>query len=150
MHRPLCPVSLCLIFAGRLGCTPSHPDIRRRDPPSAFHRLLPDHSCSLSPPPASQPPFHSPKLQIISPADSLVFWSLLTTLQAQPPIGAFGTQSLKNACPLPGPQPVPPLQAGRAVEREQRPDFNPDLCQSGLLRFTTLNSSSAQGADFDY
>ena len=41
MHSPPCLVSLHLIIQLRLGCTPNHPDIWKRAPLSASHRLLP-------------------------------------------------------------------------------------------------------------
>lgn len=94
VHPPPCLVPLRLIIELRLGCSPSHPDIQRRDPPPASCRLL--LGC-LSPPTLSLL-LHLLN-SILSPADFSYLWSLLSILQIVTSLG-FQVPSSQKFRPL--------------------------------------------------
>ena len=102
------PSPLRLIIALRLGCTPSHPDIRRRGPPTASPRPLPGFLSSLT----LSLLLHLLTSSIQSPADFSCLWSLLTTLQSHH--WAFRSQDLKNASPSLHSHPTPERASAQA------------------------------------
>lgn len=137
VRPPPCLVSLRLIIELRLGCSPSHPDIQRWDPPPASRRLLPGFP---SPPTLSLllPLLNS----ILSPADFSSLWSLLSILQIVTSLG-FRVLSSQKCLPFSSSLPhvreglLPRLIVGVSAsfpsgeaeswQGEQRPDFCPDL-----------------------
>lgn len=146
MHHPPCLVSLCLIIALRLGCPPSHPGIRRRDPPSAppstaFSWFLPCWTLSLL--------FFLLNCSRLTPADFSCLLvtldhpaSLVTALGFQDPVSSQCfpfSSSLPQPWPSPlsGPQQVPPSLGRQSCDKWNEDSISTLTCpQGGLLMFT--------------